>query len=289
MNDEKIQLFLNSLIKKNIGKNLCLFVIGTFLSALSFNLFYKSYDIMASGTGGLSLIIGNYISVNNSLLIFIIGLICLVLGLIFFGWKYALKMVMITFFYPLFVELTDGFINYVSFEDVSLFLIAIIGGGLGGFANGIIRNSGFNTGGFGVIFDIMYKYLHIGIGVSSIIINSFLIVVGSLIFGIDKGIYAIIALLTTSYMIDRTTIGISNNKVFYIITDKYVEVLEYLTNKLGLSVTVVDSRGGYTNKNKKMLMCVSSTREYVKIKELVKEIDPKVFFLIVDAYESSIK
>ena len=29
--------------------------------------------------------------------------------------------------------------------------------------------------------------------------------------------------------------------------------------------------------------------EYLKLKELVREIDPSVFFLIVDAYESSVK
>ena len=35
-------------------------------------------------------------------------------------------------------------------------------------------------------------------------------------------------------------------------------------------------------------MCVVPTIEYLKLKELVSEIDPKVFFLIVDAYESSV-
>ena len=38
-----------------------------------------------------------------------------------------------------------------------------------------------------------------------------------------------------------------------------------------------------------MLMCVVPTIEYLKLKELVNEIDPKAFFLIVDTYESSVK
>ena len=54
-------------------------------------------------------------------------------------------------------------------------------------------------------------------------------------------------------------------------------------------MTLINARGGYTNKKKKMLMSVVSTREYVKLKELVREIDPKSFFLIVDTYESSVK
>ena len=42
-------------------------------------------------------------------------------------------------------------------------------------------------------------------------------------------------------------------------------------------------------KKKKMLMSVVPTIEYVKLKEIVSEIDDKAFFLIVDAYESSVK
>ena len=38
-----------------------------------------------------------------------------------------------------------------------------------------------------------------------------------------------------------------------------------------------------------MLMCVVSTNEYVRLKEIVNEIDDKAFFLIVDTYESSVK
>ena len=84
-------------------------------------------------------------------------------------------------------------------------------------------------------------------------------------------------------------IGISSNKVFYIITSKPLEVRDYIMDKLHYSVTLVKARGGYTNKRKKMLMCVVPTIEYLKLKELVLVLDPKAFFLIVDIYDSSVK
>ena len=80
-----------------------------------------------------------------------------------------------------------------------------------------------------------------------------------------------------------------DNKVFYIITDKPLEVRDYVIDKLHYNVTVVKARGGYSNKRKKMLMCVVPTIEYVKLKEIIREIDNKAFFLIVDTYEASIK
>jgi uncharacterized membrane-anchored protein YitT (DUF2179 family) len=84
-------------------------------------------------------------------------------------------------------------------------------------------------------------------------------------------------------------IGISDNKVFYIITDNPLEVRDYVMDKLHYSITIVKARGGYSNKRKKILMCVVPTIEYLKLKELVSKIDSKVFFLIVDAYDSSVK
>jgi uncharacterized membrane-anchored protein YitT (DUF2179 family) len=116
-----------------------------------------------------------------------------------------------------------------------------------------------------------------------------LIGASAFIFGFNSAIYAIIALLVTSYIVDKVIIGISNNKVFYIITDKTMEIREYIMNNLNYSVTLVNAKGGYSHKRKKMLMCVVPTIEYLKLKELVSEIDPKVFFLIVDTYESSVK
>ena len=77
--------------------------------------------------------------------------------------------------------------------------------------------------------------------------------------------------------------------MFYIVTDRPIEVMEYVNEKLHYDLTVINARGGYTNKKKKMLMSVVSTLDYVKLKELVKEIDRKAFFLIVDTYETSAK
>ena len=47
----------------------------------------------------------------------------------------------------------------------------------------------------------------------------------------------------------------------------------------------MDAKGGYSNKNKKVLMCAVATREYSVIKEILERIDNEVFFLITDTYE----
>lgn len=289
MNNFDVNGFLYDLHKKHFLKNLLLFLFGVFISAFAFNLFYQRYNIVVSGTTGLAVLLDNFIPIDVSIIILVLNLICLMIGLIFFGWEYAAKMLAITFIYPLFVKVALPITNLIDLEDTSLFLIMVISGAMVGYANGLIRNSGYNPGGFYSLYDLMNKYLHVSIGTANNIINITLICLGGFFFGMDMVMYAIISLLVASYVVDRVTIGVSDNKVFYIITERPLDVKEYVNDKLNYDITVVNARGGYTNKKKKMLMSVVPTIEYVKLKEIVSEIDDKAFFLIVDAYESSVK
>lgn len=289
MSNFDINGFLNDLHKKHFLRNFFLFLTGVAISSFAFNLFYERYNVVAGGSTGLSILLSNYINVDISLILLILNLLCLIIGLVFFGWEYAVKMLAITFISPLFVKSTLYLANLIDLEDTSMFLVMVVGGGLTGYANGLIRNSGYSPGGFYSLYDLMSKYLHISIGLSNTIINTVLIVMGGLLFGMEKAVYAIISLLVSSNVVDRVTIGISDNKVFYIITDRPLAVKEYVNEKLNYDITLVNARGGYTNKKKKMLMCVVSTNEYVRLKEIVNEIDDKAFFLIVDTYESSVK
>ena len=211
------------------------------------------------------------------------------MGLMFFGFEYALKMLIITLIYPFFVSSTSIVTKYIDLEDTSLFLLIVFGGVMYGFGTGLIRKSEYSPGGFCVLFDLIHKYFHVSIGTATIIVNLLLIVASGIAFGFESALYALIALLISSYIVDKVIIGISDNKVFYIVTDKPLEVKEYIYDKLHYDVTVINARGGYTNKRKKMLMSVIPTIEYIKLKELVKEIDKNSFFLIVDTYDSNVK
>lgn len=284
---------VNDIVKKlsrdNFGRNLFLFVMGMLLSAIGFNLFFQPYNINCGGSGGLSLILVTFFDIDISLLIFIICLILLIIGLLFFGYDYAFKMLLITFLYPCFVSSTTFITKYINLEGTSMFLMMVIGGALLGLSSGLIRKSGYNPGGLAVLYDLMYKYLHLSIGISSAIVNGSLVVVSGFLFGMHSAIYAIISLFVQAYVVDKIVIGISDNKVFYIVTKKPLEVRDYVIDKLHYSVTIVNAKGGDDDKKRKLLMCVVPTIEYVKLREVIEEIDNTAFFLIVDTYETSVK
>lgn len=273
--------------KENKYRNFCLYMFGLLLSGLAVNLFYYPNDIVTTGTTGLSIIINHYINIDISLLVFFFSSILLVLGFAVFGIKYGAKNLLGTILYPIFLEATSLFIHIIKFDSSSLILLVIIGSVLYGFAFGIIKKSGYSLGGFYVLYDILNKYLKVSMGNANIICNSFIMVLSIFVFGLDKCIYAMIGVYITSIVADKVILGISRNKAFYIVTNKSNEVRDYIVNNLEYTATIVNAKGGYSNKRKKMLLCVIPTYEYVKLKEVVKEIDEKAFFLITDTYSFS--
>ena len=114
--------------------------------------------------------------------------------------------------------------------------------------------------------------------------NGIIILLSGFAFGINKIMYALILLYIEGYIADRVILGISDSKAFYIITKKPNDIKEYIVNNLKHTVTIVNAKGGYSNKKKKMIMCVIPTIEYGKVKEVIKEIDREAFFLITDSY-----
>lgn len=277
---------VQDLKRKDTPQRICLFIFGVFLSSLTFNLFYSKYNIVTGGTSGLSIIFNHLYSIDESKFVLYISLALLILSFFMLGFKKTVKTIIGTLLYPSFIKITSYLVIYFNLEGTSFLILMIYGGVLSGLASGIILKTGFTTGGFNILYQIMNKYMKISIGNSSLMINSIIIIIGSLIFGITNGIYAVISLIISSFITDRVLLGVSRNKTFYIITDKENEVKEYIIKKLNHGVTVINVKGGYSKDKKKMLLCVIPTREYYNLKEVVLEIDKQAFFLITDAYEA---
>ena len=109
-------------------------------------------------------------------------------------------------------------------------------------------------GGFFVLYDLMKRSFKISIGKASLICNSLIIIFGVFIFGLDKCIYALIAIYISTYVGDRVMLGVSRNKAFYIITNKPYLIKDYIINNLNHTVTIVAAKGGYSDKRKKVLL-----------------------------------
>lgn len=278
---------LDNINKKNVYKNFCFFMIGLFINTLSINLFYIPNDIVSTGSTGLAILINNYIDIPISLIVFVISSIFLMIGFGVFGIKYGAKTILGTILFPLFLSGTSLINNFVVFDNTSLFLLVLIGSIINGFGFGLVKKSGYSMGGFFVLYDIIKSKFKISIGKASLICNGLIIIFGIFIFGVDKCIYALIAIYLSTYIGDRVMLGISRNKAFYIVTNKPMIIRDYIVNNLNLTVTLVNAKGGYSDRKKKIILCVIPTTYYTRLKDIIRELDKNAFFLITDSYSVS--
>lgn len=276
---------LRKVKKKSLILRVMTLIISLFVLSLVYNLFLLPSNLATGGINGIAIITNYVYEIDSSIMIFLISATCLLFSFMYLGKEKTAVSVIATLLYPLFVKLTSLITQNISLNYEDTFLMIIFAGVIGGLANGFIYKTGFNNGGLPIISQILYKYFKIPITRSSMIINSLIIIIGSVFFGWSMLMYAIILLFINNLMIDKVLLGISKNKAFYIVTNKEKEIREYIVNKLHHTTTIFNVKGAFFERKRKVLLVVIPTRDYYKVTEGLKLIDPEVFFVVEDAYE----
>ena len=284
-NNINIEELINEISNRNLIERFALFVWGLLLYAASFTVFFARYNIVNGGSTGLSLLVKEFIDIDSSTFVFIFSAITLIIGYFLLGKKATIKTVFGVILLPAFMKFTEIFPIIFNFYISSLFLTIFFGGIIMGLGNGIIMKSGFSTGGFQTIYQILYKYFGMSIGKSTLVVNGVLVLVGGVFFGFGNALYALVGLYISSIVTDRIMLETSASKTFYIVTDKYKEINQYITDTLGHSATIMQGKGGYSDDRKKVLMCAVPNREYFMTKQVIEAIDEDLFFLVTDTYE----
>lgn len=285
MEEKKIKESILQKSNKTLIYRYIVMINSLFVTALLYNLLLQPTKIITGGVNGLA-IINKYLNgINPSLTIFIISIVMLILSYIYLGRKRTTGTFVATFLYPLFIEITSNINQYIQIELTDLLVISIFIGVIGGLANGFLYKTGFSNGGLPIISQILFDKLKIPIGKTNFIINITIILLGSLFFGANMIMYAIIILYINSLIVDKIILGNSNNKAIYIFTSKEEEIKDFLIKDMNHTATLFDVRGAYLNKKRKMILTVVPTTEYFQVTESIKLLDPQVFYLVNNAYE----
>lgn len=274
------QIYSKSTVKRHIQ-----FVLGCFLIAVSYNLFLAPNNIVAGGVGGLAIIVNNLTGINNSIFIFIVDILLLILSYFLLGKQKTKATILGSILFPLFVSLTSNIGTIIDIDTDQLLLISVFGGVVYGFGSGMIYKAGFTTGGTDIINQIISKYAKTSMGKSMLYCDGTIVLLTAFVFGPTHFMYSIITLYVISFMSDRVILGVSDSKAFYIVTKEEQKIKAYILKYLNHGVTVFNAKGGYAQGNQTVLMCVLPTKDYYRLKEGIHEIDSNAFFVVTDAYE----
>ncbi|MBR3145996.1 MAG: YitT family protein [Bacilli bacterium] len=276
----------NIIVKRqSLVKRILEFVLGCFVVAFSYNIFIAPNGIVPGGVGGIAIIINKLFNIDNAITIFILNIFLLILSLILLGKEKTKASVLGTILFPIMVKITENLNVWLQIDTSKILLSSISGAILFGIGAGLIFRAGFTTGGTDIINQILSKYLKITIGKSMLLSDGLIVIFSVFIFGINHMLYSILALYIISLISDKVVLGISDSKMFLIVTDRDEEVKDYIIKKLGHTVTVFKGKGGYKREKDDVLMAILPTKDYYLLRDGIRKIDKEAFYIITDTYE----
>ena len=279
--DENI---IKNIYKKDRFVRYVQFFIGSLLVALSFNLFILPNQI-TYGMSGVGVILNALFGLDPSIVILIGSGILLIMSYFLLGKEKTMNSVLGSILVPVLMKVTEIVPEYIVIETTEPSVLVLFGAVITGVGMGLVFKAGYTTGGTDILNQIVAKYAHMSVGTAMYFTDGLIVCSSFFFFGASKMLYSIISLYIISIMTDKVVLGISNSKAFYIITEHETAVKKFIMEHLSHGVTVLDGRGGFTGNHQKVIMCIIPTKEYYIAKEGIREIDPRAFFVVTDAYE----
>ena len=186
--------------------------IGVILVAIGIQYFFAPNDIAGGGLSGLALIINHYVpSVSMGIIIFIGNLILFAISFILIGGDFGLKTIYASFMLSVVIDFMDKILNSTALT--TNLLAAVIAGTLVtaiGLAMVFATNA--STGGTDILAKILNKYTTFNIGISLLIVDLFVAIMGGFTFGLQKGIYSMLVIVLNGLLIDRVIEKIEKKK-----------------------------------------------------------------------------
>ncbi len=269
---EKILFIINKLF---------FLTLGAFVAAFALECFLVPNNIIDGGIVGISMILSYITKYNLGLLIFVINIPFILLAFTKMG-KYFVFQTLYA------VAMLAIGINIFQAHHITddLLLATVFGGIILGTGVGIVLKNEGSLDGTEIMSLVLSKKFGFSVGEIIMGFNVFIYFGAGLVFGWNKAMYSVLTYFIAYRVIDIVLEGLNSSKSVEVISDKAYEIGQELIDRFEISVTYLKGIGGYSKTEKTIIYCVVSRLELAKLKEVVKEFDPKAFISIVDVHEA---
>lgn len=265
-------------------KDIIWYFIGCFIFSSAVTLFVSPNEISPGGLTGISTALNYLFGLPTGITLFIINLPILLLGFLKFGGYFIIKTAIATSLLSLTLTFTD--LIYPTFQ-IDKILAAVFGGILMGLGLSIVLRHGATTGGIDIIAKLInMKFRHLTVGRLILIMDGLVIGIAALVYGnIESVLYSVISMYSSSRVMDLVLYGADKGKLIYIITQKNEEICREINQSLRRGVTVLDAKGGYTGKNRSLLLCTVRIHEVSSVYSIVDKFDKNAFIVVGEVGE----
>lgn len=186
--------------------------LGVILVAFGIQYFYAPNEIAGGGLSGLSLVISHYIPfLSVGTLIFLGNLILFVIAFILVGGDFGMKTIYASFALSFVMDFMEKVMHSYALTQ-NLLLAVILGTAIIASGIGLTFAVNASTGGTDILAKILNKYSTINLGISLLIVDLFVVICGALTFGLDKGLYSLLAVVMNGLVVDRVIINIEKKR-----------------------------------------------------------------------------
>lgn len=266
-------------------KEYILIITGVFLVAISLEYFFVPNNIAAGGLSGLAIVINHYIpSISTGPLVFIMDLFLFVIGFILLGSNFGIKTMVSSFSLAGMMTLIEKTIQPRA-VTTDLMLATIFGTFISAIGMALVFNANSSTGGTDTIAKILNKYFHLDIGKSLLAVDFIVTLLGALTFGINIGLYGMLAVIINGIAIDKVIEGFNSCKEVTIISSKNKEISKFIMNELERGCTFIKGVGAFTGEDTFLLYSVLGRNEFIKLKQYISKIDKDAFITVGEVHE----
>lgn len=266
-------------------KNFSLLTISTLIMAVGIYFFKFANNFTFGGITGIAVLVAKFLPISASDFSFVVNILLLIIGWIVLGKSFAEKTAYSTILLSVSLSLLERIYpmsHPLTNEPLLELIFAILLPALG---SAILFNIGASSGGTDVIAMILKKYTSVDIGKGLMISDLIFTLAGFLVFNVKTGLYSLFGLIMRSALIDNFIESFNRSKYFHVVTSNATCICDFIQNDLQRGATIVNSTGAFTGDDKYIILTVLSPSQAVKLRNFIKEHDPKAFLLVSNTSE----
>lgn len=259
-------------------------IIASFLYAFGVAAFLQPAEISPGGVTGIATIINYLWGLPTGVVMIVLNLPLIIAGFIKLGKFLIIKTLFATLLSSVFIDIIVAFMpNFTNDKIIS----ALAGGLLVGLGMGILFTLGATSGGTDIGAKLLkIKYPFLSMGRLILILDAVVISISSVVYGnFESAMYAVLAIVVSTTIIDKLSHSGSGGLLAFVITKNPQELKQGIYSAIGRGVSVVNIKGGYSEKDKTLLLCSFRRAQLVDLKRTIKENSSDAFVMITPVNE----
>lgn len=269
-------------VKKHI-RNLCLMTLGSLISVAGYSIFISANGLLAGGVWGIAGIINHFLP-RVPVAVFIVALN---LPLLLWGWnkintRFAVYTVFCVALQSTLLLFAPNILPHYTNDPI---MACIFGGLLIGAGSGLVVRYHGSGGGSDIVGIILKDKYDVSVGTIGLAVNAFVVLLAGFIYGFEPAMYTMVELYVSSIAFGQVIEGLNRKRNMIIVTEKGEELTHRLLFESGRGVTIIHGEGGFTHRDKQVLLLVLSRFEMSAVKEIIADTDPHAFVCVNQTYE----